>query len=76
VGPFRAGFTSETRSRFARSELTNREVDRETGKVQVVHLVVGADSGRSVNAVACRGQVEGAASSAAFRIACPTRPDD
>ena len=33
----------------------------ETGKVQVVHLVVGADSGRSVNAVACRGQVEGAA---------------
>jgi CO/xanthine dehydrogenase Mo-binding subunit len=37
------------------------EVDRETGKVQVVHLVVGADSGRSVNAVACRGQVEGAA---------------
>ncbi len=37
------------------------EVDRETGKVQVVHLVVGADSGRSVNATACRGQVEGAA---------------
>ena len=37
------------------------EVDRETGKVQVVQLVVGADSGRSVNAVACRGQVEGAA---------------
>jgi CO/xanthine dehydrogenase Mo-binding subunit len=37
------------------------EVDRETGKVRVVHLVVGADSGRSVNAVACRGQIEGAA---------------
>jgi CO/xanthine dehydrogenase Mo-binding subunit len=37
------------------------EVDCETGKVRVVHLVVGADSGRSVNAVACRGQVEGAA---------------
>ena len=37
------------------------EVDRETGKMRVVHLVVGADSGRSVNAVACRGQVEGAA---------------
>jgi CO/xanthine dehydrogenase Mo-binding subunit len=37
------------------------EVDRETGEVRVVHLVVGADSGRSVNAVACRGQVEGAA---------------
>jgi CO/xanthine dehydrogenase Mo-binding subunit len=37
------------------------EVDRETGKVQVVHLVVGADSGHSVNAAACRGQVEGAA---------------
>ena len=37
------------------------EVDRETGKVQVVQLVVGADSGRSVNAIACRGQVEGAA---------------
>jgi CO/xanthine dehydrogenase Mo-binding subunit len=37
------------------------EVDRETGKVRVVQLVVGADSGRSVNPVACRGQVEGAA---------------
>ena len=37
------------------------EVDCETGKVRVVHLVVGADSGRSVNPVACRGQVEGAA---------------
>jgi len=37
------------------------EVDRETGKVQVVHLVVGADSGHSVNTIACRGQVEGAA---------------
>jgi len=37
------------------------EVDRETGKVQVLHLVVGADSGRSVNALACRGQIEGAA---------------
>jgi CO/xanthine dehydrogenase Mo-binding subunit len=37
------------------------EVDRETRKVQVVHLVVGADSGRSVNMIACRGQVEGAA---------------
>jgi CO/xanthine dehydrogenase Mo-binding subunit len=37
------------------------EVDRETGKVRVVHLVVGADSGRSVNLAACRGQVEGAA---------------
>ena len=37
------------------------EVDRETGNVQVVHLVVGADAGRGVNAVACRGQVEGAA---------------
>jgi CO/xanthine dehydrogenase Mo-binding subunit len=37
------------------------EVDRETGKVRVVRLVVGADSGRSVNRVACRGQIEGAA---------------
>jgi CO/xanthine dehydrogenase Mo-binding subunit len=37
------------------------EVDRETGKVRVVHLVVGADSGRSINPVACRGQIEGAA---------------
>ena len=36
------------------------EVDRETGKVRVLQLVVGADSGRSVNSVACRGQVEGA----------------
>jgi CO/xanthine dehydrogenase Mo-binding subunit len=37
------------------------EVDCETGRVVVTHLVVGADSGTSVNAQACRGQVEGAA---------------
>ncbi len=37
------------------------EVDCETGKVRVLHLVVGANSGRSVNALACRGQIEGAA---------------
>lgn len=37
------------------------EVDCETGMVEVTHLVVGADSGISVNAQACRGQVEGAA---------------
>jgi CO/xanthine dehydrogenase Mo-binding subunit len=36
-------------------------VDAETGKVEVTHLIVGADSGTSVNAQACRGQVEGAA---------------
>ena len=37
------------------------EVDCETGKVRITHLVVGADSGRTVNALACRGQIEGAA---------------
>jgi CO/xanthine dehydrogenase Mo-binding subunit len=37
------------------------EVDRETGKVEVLQLVVGADAGTSINAQACRGQVEGAA---------------
>ncbi len=37
------------------------EVDCETGKVEVTQLIVGADSGTSVNAQACRGQVEGAA---------------
>jgi CO/xanthine dehydrogenase Mo-binding subunit len=37
------------------------EVDCETGRVVVTHLVVGADSGTSVNGQACRGQVEGAA---------------
>jgi CO/xanthine dehydrogenase Mo-binding subunit len=37
------------------------EVDCETGKVIVTHLVAGADSGASINAQACRGQVEGAA---------------
>ncbi len=37
------------------------EVDCETGRVEVTHLVVGADSGTSVNAQAYRGQVEGAA---------------
>jgi CO/xanthine dehydrogenase Mo-binding subunit len=43
---------------WAGAEVT---VDPETGRVQVLKLVVGADSGRSVNPVACRGQVEGAA---------------
>jgi CO/xanthine dehydrogenase Mo-binding subunit len=37
------------------------EVDRETGKVEVLQLVVGADAGTSINPQACRGQVEGAA---------------
>src|SRR5258706_12117567 len=37
------------------------KVDEETGRVHVMKLVVGADSGHSVNPVACRGQVEGAA---------------
>lgn len=37
------------------------EVDRETGYVRVLQLVVGADAGRSLNAQACRGQIEGAA---------------
>ena len=37
------------------------EVDRETGQVRVLHLVVGADSGRAINLAACRGQIEGAA---------------
>jgi CO/xanthine dehydrogenase Mo-binding subunit len=37
------------------------EVDRETGHVRVLQLCVGADTGRSINAAACRGQIEGAA---------------
>jgi CO/xanthine dehydrogenase Mo-binding subunit len=37
------------------------EVDRETGKVEVLQLVVGADAGTSINTQACRGQIEGAA---------------
>lgn len=37
------------------------QVDAETGRVRVLKLVVGADSGRSVNPAACRGQVEGGA---------------
>ena len=37
------------------------ELDCETGNVVVTHLVVGADAGMSINAQACRGQVEGAA---------------
>jgi CO/xanthine dehydrogenase Mo-binding subunit len=37
------------------------KVDRETGRVEVLKLVVGADSGKSVNPAACRGQIEGAA---------------
>ena len=37
------------------------EVDAETGRTRVLKLVVGGDSGRSVNPAACRGQVEGGA---------------
>jgi len=36
------------------------EVDTETGKVEVTRLVAAADSGTSINPLACRGQVEGA----------------
>ena len=36
-------------------------VDRETGKVTLHRLVVGADAGRAVDARACHGQIEGAA---------------
>ena len=37
------------------------EVDRETGRVIVHRLIVGADAGRAVNLQACHGQIEGAA---------------
>lgn len=37
------------------------EVDRATGAVRVLRLVVGADAGHAVNPTACRGQIEGAA---------------
>jgi CO/xanthine dehydrogenase Mo-binding subunit len=37
------------------------EVDRETGRVMIHRLVVGADAGRAVNLQACHGQIEGAA---------------
>ncbi|HWD29036.1 MAG TPA: molybdopterin cofactor-binding domain-containing protein, partial [Rhizomicrobium sp.] len=37
------------------------EVDRETGRVTLHRLVVGADAGRAVNMQACHGQIEGAA---------------
>jgi CO/xanthine dehydrogenase Mo-binding subunit len=37
------------------------EVDRETGRVVLHRLVVGADAGRMVDKQACHGQLEGAA---------------
>ncbi|HEY0181547.1 MAG TPA: xanthine dehydrogenase family protein molybdopterin-binding subunit [Rhodopila sp.] len=37
------------------------EVDRQTGRVTLHRLVVGADAGRAVNRLACHGQIEGAA---------------
>ncbi len=37
------------------------EVDRETGRVIIHRLIVGADAGRAVNVQACHGQIEGAA---------------
>jgi CO/xanthine dehydrogenase Mo-binding subunit len=37
------------------------EVDRETGRVILHRLVVGADAGRAVDERACHGQLEGAA---------------
>lgn len=40
------------------------EVDRETGRITVHRLVVGADAGRAVDRIACLGQIEGAAAQA------------
>ena len=37
------------------------EVDEETGRVIVHRLVVAADTGRVINMLACRGQIEGGA---------------
>jgi CO/xanthine dehydrogenase Mo-binding subunit len=37
------------------------DVDRETGLVRVRRLVVAADTGRVINRLACRGQIEGGA---------------
>jgi CO/xanthine dehydrogenase Mo-binding subunit len=37
------------------------EVDRETGRVTLHRLIVGADAGRAVSLQACHGQIEGAA---------------
>jgi CO/xanthine dehydrogenase Mo-binding subunit len=37
------------------------EVDRETGVVTLLNLVVGSDAGRVLDRVACHGQIEGAA---------------
>jgi CO/xanthine dehydrogenase Mo-binding subunit len=37
------------------------DVDRDTGLVQVRRLVVAADTGRVINRLACRGQIEGGA---------------
>jgi CO/xanthine dehydrogenase Mo-binding subunit len=37
------------------------EVDRETGQVQVLQLIVSGDAGRAIHHQACRGQLEGAA---------------
>jgi CO/xanthine dehydrogenase Mo-binding subunit len=39
-------------------------VDRETGQVTVHRLVVGADAGKALDEIACRGQIEGAAAQA------------
>lgn len=39
-------------------------VDRETGRVTIHKLVVGADAGRAVDHTACIGQIEGAAAQA------------
>ena len=41
------------------------EVDRETGRVDMHRLIVGADAGRAVSLQACHGQIEGAAIQAA-----------
>ena len=37
------------------------EVDRETGQVKVLQLVVSGDAGRAINPLVCRGQDEGSA---------------
>lgn len=37
------------------------DVDRETGRLRVLQLVVGADAGHAIDLVSCNGQVAGAA---------------
>ncbi|MFH1122126.1 MAG: xanthine dehydrogenase family protein molybdopterin-binding subunit, partial [Pseudomonadota bacterium] len=55
VGNIAAGYSFST-------QIAEVEVDRETGQVRLVNMVLGDDCGRPLNTLACEGQAHGSGS--------------